>query len=190
MTFSEGTTFQKHHLSTPTFRGGPYIGRKVEVAGGGMFKRAVLALVVLLSAASIAYPAALGVKIDELATKMNGVLQRSSSSLKKIPIALVNSPNDRTVVYSFGKATITASSKSPRGALIDMEADNVVDFLAGWAALVAALDPQQNIDTAMWFGPELRKLIQSGSNEVTVDSIVYKMDARGSKFRLSITAAD
>src|SRR5262249_28219435 len=81
--------------------------RKFEVAGGGMFKRAVLALVVLISAASIAYPAALGVKIDELATKMNGVLQRSSSSLKKIPIALVSSPNDRTVVYSFGKATIT-----------------------------------------------------------------------------------
>jgi archaellum component FlaG (FlaF/FlaG flagellin family) len=157
-----------------------------------MFKRAVLALVVLLSAASIAYPAALGVKIDELATKMNAVLQRSSSSLKKIPIALVNSPNDRTVVYSFGKATITVSSKSPRGeaTLIDMEADNVVDFLAGWAALVAALNPQQNIDTATWFGPEIRKLIQSGSNKVTVDSIVYKMDARGSKFRLSITAAD
>jgi len=157
-----------------------------------MFKRAVLALVVLISAASIAYPAALGVKIDELATKMNGVLQRSSSSLKKIPVALVSSPNDRTVVYSFGKATITASSKSPRGeaTLIDMEANNVVDFLAGWAALVAALDPQQNIDTAMWFGPELRKLIQSGSNEVTIDSIVYKMDARSSKFRLSITAVD
>jgi len=156
-----------------------------------MFKRAVV-LVVLLSAASIACPAALGVKIDELGIRMNGVLQQSSSSIKKIPIALVNSPNDRTVVYSFGKATITASSKSPRGeaTLINMEADNVVDFLAGWAALVVTLDPQQNIDTATWFGPEIRKLIQSGFNQVTVDSIVYKMDARGSKFRLSITAED